>query len=485
MKFIRRYKKLFSSRNYVRPIITVIVIVAMTVIGVELIISSRALSSPYVSTEVTTGKLTSRAQELPVNGATSGQTVEFGNPLSHSPPISIADNCSKDASSQLTFWFASLPAGSTVNFPSKACYLVSISQALFTLQNTNDLTVNANGTTLKQTHYAGSNTWQPILSLASNTNLTINDLTILGPYSNSGEYNEGDYGVLLTNNNGVTLNKITITSVDGDGLGLYPGNGRGPAVNWNVTVDHSLIENIGYHAITPEASDGFTLENSVVTSGDIDAEVDYSCQPPAIQLSDCGTLSDPFIGDVNMTYRNNWFPNGLVLLDGMGCMPVGNWTIDNNNFGSAGMVIELSTTYTDTVQALDACGRYSGLTIDNNTSANTTLTPCCGGGSPYFIIQGWQNITIKGNHLVYQYSTGVGTPGFIDLCGDSKVAITNNDFYNMFSLLTTDVYGGPDCGGVPTSGGGNWPATTNLTFCGNTYWVPTDPKHQPACPHST
>jgi hypothetical protein len=481
MKFIRKYKRLFSSRTYVPPLVAVIVIVAMAVIGVA---RSHALS-PYASTEVTTSNLTSRAQELPVNGATSGQAVEVGIPLGQSPPISIADNCSKDVSSQLNFWFASLPSGSTVNFPSKGCYLVSnYSQALFTLQNTNHLTVNGNGTTLKQTHYGGSNTWQPILSLASNNNLTINDLTMLGPYSNSGEDDEGDYGVMLTNNDGVTLNEITITSVDGDGLGLYPGNGRGPAVNWNVTVDHSLLENIGYHAITPEASDGFTFENSIVTSGDIDAEVDYSCQPPANRLSDCGTLSDPYIGDVNMTYKNNWFPNGLVLLDGMGCMPVGNWTIDNNNLGSAGLDMELSTTYSDTVQALDACGRYSGLTIDNNTSTNTTLLPCCGGGSPYFIIQGWKNITIKGNDLVYQYSTGVGTFGFIDLCGDSNVAIANNDFSNLFYLLTTDVYGGPDCGGVPTSGGGNWPATTNLTVCGNTYGVRTDPKHQPACPSS-
>lgn len=376
----------------------------------------------------------------------------------YAPPASIASNCSSDATGALNAWFASLPANSTVNLPTNGCYLVSNSRAaLLTIQNTNGLTINGDGTTLEQTSYAGGT--QDILGLYVNSNITINDLTIKGPGVAGGAGAEGDAGLMLQQDKVALLNNVTITSTDGDGLDLYPCGGNDCGVNWNVTVDNSTLENIGYHAIVPEAADGFTFENSTITNGDIDAEVDFSCGTATLPLADCGTMADPDIGVVNMTYDNDSFPNGLALLDGMSCMPVGNWTIDNNNFGSGGLNLQFDTTYSLSLSALTNCGSQTGLTVENNTSTDTTQNPCCGGGSPYVVLQGWSNVTFANNHFVYQPPPAYfATSGlFADMWGDSNVSFKNNTLTNMATIDYT--------GGAPSG----WPADTNVTDCGNVY----------------
>jgi hypothetical protein len=203
----------------------------------------------------------------------------------------------------------------------------------------------------------------------------------------------------------VQFNGITITNVEGDGMDVYPLSNE-PGVNWYVTLNHSTIENVGYKAIVPEAADHFTIENSTIVSDDIDAEVDFACEPPQLPLSDCGTFAFPAIGVVNMTIKGDSFPNGLSLEDEMSCMPVGNWTIENNNFGTGGLVAQFDATYSLSLSALQACGPQSGLIIKNNVS--TDAGPhCCGIGSPYILLQGWTNVTIANNHLVFDLNQGL------------------------------------------------------------------------------
>ena len=196
--------------------------------------------------------------------------------------MSISDTCSTDVTGALNSWFAGLPKGATVNLPSGACYLVSnSSSALLTIQDKEWLTINGNGTTFEQRTYDDAGDPQsPVLTIGDNVALTINNVTLRGPSSNGGWNDEGNAGILMWQNFAVTLNNVTITSVEGDGLDVYP-LGNEPGVNWYVVVHHSTIENVGYKAIVPEAADHFTVENSTLASDDIDAEVDFSRQPPS------------------------------------------------------------------------------------------------------------------------------------------------------------------------------------------------------------
>jgi hypothetical protein len=402
---------------------------------------------------------------------TGTTTADVGGGSGLIPPTSIAADCSTDATGALNSWFASLPDDATVDLPSNGCYLVSNSpSSLLAIENTKGLTIHGDGATLEQGTYDNEGAIVPgqILTLGSNTGLAINDLTVQGPSSTGGPEDENDAGILMWQNNGVDLNGVTITTVEGDGLDVYP-LGNQPGVNWNVTVENSTIEHIGYHAITPEAVDGFSFENSTLSSGDIDAEVDFSCE--STWPGDCGTLTEPDIGVVNMTIQDDSFPNGMSLEDGMSCLPVGNWTIEGNDLGSGGLDLQLETTYSLTLSALTTCGQYSGLTIENNTSTNTTLTPCCGSGSPYILVQGWTNVTIADNHLVFAANQGMIGGAVIDLWGDSNVSVTNNDFANYYNLTTSD---------APTG----WPATTNVTVCGNTTGSVAIPTFGSTCAQS-
>jgi hypothetical protein len=403
------------------------------------------------------------------SGATTTTAATAGG-SGRTPPASIEADCATDATAALNSWFASLPADTTVDLPPNGCYLVSNSpSSLLAIEHSQGLTINGNGTTLRQATYDNEGATAPgqVLTLGANSSLAINDLTVQGPGSTGGSGDESDAGILLWQNVGVALNAVTITSVKGDGLDVYP-LGNKPGVNYNVSLTHSTIENVGYHAIVPEAADGFSVTNSTIAGGDIDAEVDFNCQPPKLPLADCGTLTEPAIGVVNMTFSGDRFPNGLRLEDGMSCLPVGNWTIEGNDLGRGGLDLQFDTTYSLKLAALAACGQNSGLTIAHNTSTGTTLTPCCGSGSPYILVQGWTNVTIADNHLVFAAQQGRAGGAVVDLWGDSNVAVTNNEVANYSRLTTSD---------APTG----WPATTNVTICGNTTGSPKSPTVGAPC----
>jgi hypothetical protein len=383
----------------------------------------------------------------------------------YSPPSWIPDNCSTDVTADLNYWFALLPTGATANLPHNACYLVSNSNSsLLTLHDKAWLTINGNGTTFKQDTFNNLYDPQsPVLTIGGDVALIVNDVTLEGPTSNGGWFDEGDAGILMWQNYAVQLNGVTITDVEGDGLDVYPLN-NDPGVNWYVRVDDSTIENVGYKAVVPEAADHFTIENSTLSSADIDAEVDFSCQG---DLPNCGTMAIPSIGLENMAIVHDSFPNGLALEDGMSCMPVGNWTISDNNFGTGGLVAQFDTTYNLTLSALQQCGRQVGLTIEGNTSTDSQ-PPCCGAGSPYVLLQGWQNVTIANNHLVFDLNTGLVGGPVVEFWGDTNVSITNNAFVNMYNLTLSDAPSG-------------WPATVGVTTCGNTTGAAQYPVTSKAC----
>ena len=90
------------------------------------------------------------------------------------------------------------------------------------LHNTAGLTINGNDSTILQTVPGPESVVQPIVYLTQDTQLVMKNLTIDGAYngSNGGVNFEGDYGLLLEADHGVTLNHISVNNIQGDFIDL-------------------------------------------------------------------------------------------------------------------------------------------------------------------------------------------------------------------------------------------------------------------------
>ena len=430
--------------------IAIAVVLAAAGVGVGLSLSS---SPPHSKTTA------------PVTTTTSPRVKP---PTDFTPPASLSHNCSKDVTAELDYFFYLTPKSATVELPKNACYLVSNSDAsLLTIANKSGLTVNGNNAQFKQNSYAGNGDVAPILSLTSDTGLTVNNLVLVGPGGAGGQ--EGDVGLMVTLDTDLTVNGLIVTGTDGDGVDVYAGPGQF-GINRNVVLNHLILANIGYHAIVPESAKGLLIENSTITSGDIDAEVDGNCQGQS--PSSCGgTVADP-AGDalVNFTLNNDSFPNGLSFEDGMSCLPIANWAFTNDNFGTGGIDLQFDTAsnmdLSDIVNdpAEDAangwssslCAPQSGLTISGNKDTGQSLPNWGGSGSSWILVQQWHNVAITGNDFTFDPNFGcVGWP-VTDLWSDVGVKITGNTFNDMI-IDHTDT--------SPS----DWPPDTGIVDSGNTH----------------
>src|ERR1700722_8777138 len=201
------------------------------------------------------------ALALPLPAA-AGESVQV--------PARIPSNCaSGDSTTALSGFLASLPANSTATFPANGCFVVNGS---LLLQGTTGLTIQGNGSTLKQTtsptHPA------PIVELWNDADLTVENLRIEGAYtgSNGGPSQEDDFGIEFEADSGVTLTNDTVTNIQGDFLYLSPPYDvtTSDALSTGITVTNSTFTNAGYHGLTVESVGCPTLApcNGLTVSGD-------------------------------------------------------------------------------------------------------------------------------------------------------------------------------------------------------------------------
>jgi len=423
-------------------------------------------------------------------------------------PSTIADDCSSDVTSALNAWIAQLPSGSVVDLPANACYSVSNTSTTLTLNDMNGLTINGDGATLRQSVYegggCGNNEVQPVLTLTSDTSITVNDLTIDGPGNCGGAYSEGDYGILLgqatPGNAKITFNGVTVANTDGDSFAVYPQLGSCCGINTDVTFENGAMINPGYHTITPEGVNGLTIENNTfVNATDMDVEVDINQYgPPFNPCTDTAAQGLTGVAQCNISIIGNHFVSsqfGIESSSNGACIPHGNFKIENNTFtngSSLNLQIEGSQSA--------ACPRDDGLTITGNTVVPDSAigggaggwyscsiaTPPCGAALD---IADYQNVTIENNQFLMQ----AGNPGYgantiytpsLALQGDANVTIEDNGFNNGWNVWSTS--------------GAQWAHTeypnVNITECGNSYWLtkpmPDDyngttpaasPKYDTAC----
>ena len=153
---------------------------------------------------------------------------------------------------QLAQWHF-LRAGHSVSYER----LFQIQGSLW-LHNTTGLTINGNDSTFLQTVAGPESALRPIVYLTQDTRLVMKNLTIDGAYNGSnGVVNyEGDDGLLLEADHGITLNRINVNYVQGDFIDLNAANsgvtGTDGSLNTGIFVTHSMFHDAGYHGLTIE-----------------------------------------------------------------------------------------------------------------------------------------------------------------------------------------------------------------------------------------
>ena len=401
-----------------------------------------------------------------------------------SPPATIVDDCSSDATAGLNSFFASVPASSTVNLPAHACYLVSNGSTTLTLNNLAGLTINGNGATLLQQTYeggvCGNNLVQPVLQLTSDTGLTFNNLNIQGPANCGGSHNEGDYGIDLgqatPGNSNITFNGVNVVGVDGDGMAVLPQLGTCCGINTNISFDNGAMSFIGYHVFTPEGVNGLNIVGNHFSNDGNFMDMEVDANGP-------GNGSVPTgVGQWNVTIKGNTFSAGASLdVDSIqgACIPQGNVTIVHNFVQSDGKGLTLVLGGSES----SWCGRDFNLTIRNNVSLAPARSPC--GGSivsppacSMIEIADYSNVTITGN----QFTAFDGTPTYfpntvyvpcITLQGVSTARIVSNVCANAWDVWDTTNW---------QFQANDFPPTSGVTACDNAYWLtnPIAPAGGPA-----
>jgi hypothetical protein len=414
-------------------------------------------------------------------------TVTTASPTTPQPgalvvPGSIADNCSRDVTSALNSWLAHTPAGAVVDLPTNACYLVSNTSTTLALNRVNGLTINGDGATLRQSVYengrCGGNEVQPVLTLTSDSNVTVNDLTIAAPGNCGGAYNEGDYGILLgqstPGNTNITFDGVTVENTDGDGLAVMPQLGTCCGINTNITFESGAFTNIGYHTITPEGVNGLTIASNLFTNDGnfMDMEVDNDGGG-----NGAGTPTGN--AQWNITIEDNTFTDGSALSISS---IQGNIVTKGNvlDASTQGIVIVLGGSESST------CGQDSGLTIQNNLSFGGAHSPC--GGSvatppacSMIEVADYKNVTISGNYFTandgepeYDYYDNTIYVPCLTFSGVTTAWVYDNTCNNAWDIWDSTNWQFPS---------DDYPDSA-ISDCGNTYWLTSPVNGAAADPRS-
>ncbi len=429
---------------------------------------------------------------MAITGVPVGATSSTGV----SPPSSIADDCASDATAGLVYFFATLPAGSTVDLPANACYLVSNGPDTLRLNHLRGLTINGNGATFEQRRYeggvCGDNTVQPVLTLTSDKDLTFNKLTLVGPGNCGGSTNEGDYGIELgqatPGNSDITFDGVTVEDVDGDGLAVLPQLGTCCGINTDITFENGKMSDIGYHTITPEGVNGLTIHDNHFTHDGNFMDMEVDTDGPGDGSVPTG------VGQWNVTVSGNTFSQGAGLdIDSLqgACIPQRHVTIVDNvvEADGGGMALLLGGSESP------SCERDRGLTIYDNDSLSPRRSPCGASiesppGCSMIEVADYSNVTIAAN----VFTAFDGTPTYfpntisvpcITLQGVDAASITYNVCANAWDVWDTTNWQFEAAG---------FASTSVAPACGNTYGLthpvapageappPAAPQHDAACP---
>jgi hypothetical protein len=389
-----------------------------------------------------------------------------------SPPPSIARNCSTDVTASLNAFFARLPSGSNVVLPAGACYLT---QGIVAINGTTGVTVEGNGARLVRTDPQRTTGWLPHLVLRKDTDLSIRGLGIQGTYVpgalRAGAGLEGHYGLVLSQDDKVTLDGLTVRGVSGDFLNLFPAPVTDPdqLLNRGIVVSGSTFDGAGYHGVTIEAADGATFENDSFSHVFLDTvDMEYDDYPTVFENG-----QPTRGGEDNITfYRDSWAYSGgywFASLQGQ--------EVQENNI----RLIDNTLTHIGLSIWVRGNGQVpnKGLVVRGNRS-DTALK---GGSiaSDWNIGQGTadlvnvQDADLSGNTIPFfdglpKYYPNHPYKTAVMVWGNSSISVESNDFVGAKLVFENMSTGRTDPG---TAG--------STTICGNRYGVGGMLKDQ-ACP---
>ena len=360
-------------------------------------------------------------------------------------PSSIPADCSADVTAALNGFFAGVPAGSTVALNPGGCYRVD---GILTISGRQGVTVSAAGARLERTTYVGG--WEPVVQLYENTNLTIAGLTIDGAFASGRAMlsDEGDYGMVLAGNHGVSLSGITIDGVAGDFISLFPPGQHGddPAdqsLNYDISVTGSTFMNAGYHGVTIESAERASFANDSFTNVGLDG-IDLEYDTYGTVFAPDGTPEVAAEIDVSFDHTTWTNVNQEWFVSWQGAVVERNISLTNNTLHGFGAWIDVGSLTPNTL--------YDGFTVANNSS--DTMLQGAADNLPIDLTY-VHDVTVTGN------SFPVGNKPAAQVYGVANVRVAGNSFEDATTPVAVDP--------VSSYSGQPWTGTPslNVTDCGN------------------
>ena len=334
-------------------------------------------------------------------------------------------------------------SNTTITLPSNGCWHTSG----ITIQNTTNLTINANGAQIEQFYQPSPE--NPLLTLWNDKNLTINGLVINGNHPNAS--NENGYGVQLEGDNGVTIAGSTVENVEGDWVYLAPPNDIDnvtDALNTNITFNNDKFLNAGYHGFTFEsvgcltltACNGATIENSTMTNMGVDA-MDFEYDTYSTGFNTNGTpfwAAQDYVTIKNNTWTN-WNGSDWLVSD-QGQTPgvqFQHLTVTGNTLNDNAPFMEI----VGTDQGLTATQYTNDFwTITNNKYSPGYITkPYRGGSSATSSIFSVSNLTMTGNVLPLTNDGSVSGSYALELYKITG-SISTNSFTGAAGVVEPETY---------------------------------------------
>ncbi len=285
-------------------------------------------------------------------------------------------------------------------------------------------------------------------------------MSIEGAYdgTNGGVNYEGNYGLLLEADSGVTLAGLKVDDIQGDFIDLNAPNsgftGTSHALNTNVSVTNSTFKNAGYHGLTVEAADGVLFSGDTFSNVGVDAmDFEYDIYStawkngkPTQAAEDNVTITK----DTWNSFGDDWFASIQPQSPGV---DEENVVLSDNTVNSASPLIQV-----------EGSKLNKGLTITGNTGTKPARSTS--GGSitkPYagstMTISHVDDVDIENNVFPVYDGTANYYPNHPYLAALaatdlSTLDLQDNNFEGALGVLN------------PTSSG-----NTAVTECGNRYGV--------------
>lgn len=348
-----------------------------------------------------------------------------GAPTVAGVPASIPATCSAsspDVTARLQGWIASVPDGSTIELPARACYRV---EGTLLLKDRNNLRFEGHGATLRSftdgTSYVHNLQTRHHVFLYGGSNLVFNDLNIVGdaPAHHYAAAYAGQSGFWVWGTQGLSITNSRVQDVRGDFVTLGPDTYRSWKWTSNVAITGDTFINAGRQGISLTGAQNVTIsDNNISNTADseIDIESDSRTGRPVDGVPTYG-------GAANVKIDSNQFGySGTVFFANYGyCSQTSNISLTNNTLRDAPLVVWSK-----------GCPNVhrTGWTITNNTSDRPFASPRAAIEFTYV-----DDATISGNTINFFPPQKVTA---VRVWGCTQVTIAHNDFVGAATVLQSD-----------------------------------------------